>query len=120
MTREVEISIKCTISAELVGYYELILSRDCLKCCINGSTALTPEPPKLLETTVPLAEPEEVDQIEEEEKPEGAWAQEWIIMAHRLVNAGLTLSLPVPEGEKYFAPLPDILPFAPFVASLYR
>jgi len=39
---------------------------------------------------------------------------------HRLVGAGMTLSLPVPEGEKYFAPLPDILPFAPYVASLYR
>ena len=41
-------------------------------------------------------------------------------MAHRLVNSGLTLSLPVPEGEKFFAPLSDILPFAPSVASLYR
>jgi len=78
-----------------------------------------PETAKSVENAVPLAEPEEVDQIEEEEKP-GAWAQEWIIMAHRLVGAGMTLSLPVPEGEKYFAPLPDILPFAPYVASLYR
>lgn len=73
-----------------------------------------------LDSAVPLAEPEEVDQIEEEDKPEGAWVQEWMIMAHRLVNSGLTLSLPVPEGEKFFAPLIDILPFAPSVASLYR
>lgn len=80
---------------------------------------VTPEPVKSVETAVPLAEPE-VDQIGEEEKPEGAWAQDWIIMAHRLVGAGMTLPLPVPEGEKYFAPLPDILPFAPYVASLYR
>ena len=69
---------------------------------------------------MPLAEPEEIDQIEEEEKPEGAWAQEWIIMAHRLVDAGMTLPLPVPESDKHFSPLPDILPFAPYVASLYR
>jgi len=79
--------------------------------------ALTFEP---LETTVPLAEPEEEDPIVVGDKPEGAWAHEWVIMAHRLVNAGVTLSLPVPEGDKYFAPLPDILPFAPYVASLYR
>ncbi|KAL9973951.1 hypothetical protein ACROYT_G020474 [Oculina patagonica] len=83
-------------------------------------SALTPEATKSLETTVPLAQPEEEDQIEEEDKAEGAWAHEWVIMAHRLVSAGVTLSLPVPEGEKYFAPLPDILPFAPYVASLYR
>ena len=69
---------------------------------------------------MPLAQPEEVDQIGGEEKLEESWVQEWIIMAHRLVGAGMTLSLPVPEGEKYFAPLPDILPFAPYVASLYR
>lgn len=69
---------------------------------------------------MPLAEPEEEDQIEEIDKPEEAWAHEWVIMAQRLVSAGVTLSLPVPEGEKYFAPLPDILPFAPYVASLYR
>ena len=68
---------------------------------------------------MPLAQPEEEDQMEED-KREGAWAHEWVIMAHRLVSAGVTLSLPVPEGEKYFAPLPDILPFAPYVASLYR
>lgn len=83
-------------------------------------SALLSESAKSAETAVPLAEPEEVDQIEEGEKPEGAWAQEWIIMAHRLVGAGMTLSLPVPEGNKYFASLPDILPFAPYVASLYR
>ena len=88
-----------------------------LKCFIIHLAAPTSEP---LETTVPLAEPEEEDPIEEGEKPEGAWAHEWVIMAHRLVSAGVTLSLPVPEGEKYFAPLPDILPFAPYVASLYR
>lgn len=80
-------------------------------------TAPTSEP---LETPVPLAEPEEEDPIVEGEKPEGAWAHEWVIMAHRLVSAGVSLSLPVPEGEKYFASLPDILPFAPYVASLYR
>lgn len=79
-----------------------------------------PEAIKSQEAAVPLAEPEEEDQIEEEDKPEGAWAHEWVIMAHRLVSAGVTLSLPVPEGEKYFAPLPDVLPFAPYVASLYR
>ena len=78
------------------------------------------EPGKSTETSVPLAQPEEVDQIGGEEKLEESWVQEWIIMAHRLVGAGMTLSLPVPEGEKYFAPLPDILPFAPYVASLYR
>jgi len=73
-----------------------------------------------LKVTVPLAEPEEEDPIEEGDKPEGAWAHEWVVMAHRLVSAGVALSLPVPEGDKYFAPLPDILPFAPYVASLYR
>jgi len=81
--------------------------------------APTLEQVKLAEPAVPLAQPEEVDQIEEE-KAEESWVQEWIVMAHRLVGAGMTLSLPVPEGENYFASLPDILPFAPHVASLYR
>ena len=80
--------------------------------------SITAEPAS--ETSVPLAEPEDEDQIEDAEKPEGAWAHEWTIMAHRLMGAGMTLSLPVPDGEKYFAPLSDVLPFAPSVAPLYR
>lgn len=84
------------------------------------SAGLISEAVKLVENSVPLAEPEEVDQIVGQEKSEVAWAQEWIIMAHRLVGAGMALPLPVPEGENVFAALPDILPFAPYVASLYR
>ncbi|XP_068703466.1 protein furry homolog-like isoform X2 [Montipora foliosa] len=83
-------------------------------------SALMPESVKVGETSVPLAEPEEMDQIIEKEKSECSWAQEWVIIAQRLVVAGMTLPLPVPEGEKFFAALPDILPFAPYVASLYR
>ena len=79
-----------------------------------------PESVKVGETSVPLAEPEEMDQIIEKEKSECSWAQEWVIIAQRLAVAGMTLPLPVPEGEKFFAALPDILPFAPYVASLYR
>ncbi|XP_029213132.2 LOW QUALITY PROTEIN: protein furry homolog [Acropora millepora] len=83
-------------------------------------SGLISEAVKPVENSVPLAEPEEVDQIVGQEKSEVAWAQEWIIMAHRLVGAGMALPLPVPEGENVFAALPDILPFAPYVASLYR
>ena len=70
---------------------------------------------------MPLAEPEDEDQIEDlQAKAEVCWAQEWTLLAKRLEVAGLTLPLPVPKGQKYFAPLPDVLPFAPTAASLYR
>ena len=79
-----------------------------------------------MDSVPPLAEPEELDQVEEQEdadeRIEVYWPFEWAVMAHRLAasEGGWALPLPVPEGQKYFAPLQDSLPFAPSPASLYR